>query len=270
MHRRYFSVAFLAANFCQLGNAAESFFENIAWVPSAAVHMQNLQFDQRLFKGSSSLPASASGDLEVNLPVLALGLTAFYERYYVAIEREDSVDDALTSTTVPFTGGKSSVGLEDLSLTFGMRLSDGLRGYVGYRDAETVIKNITGFPSPPQTPRYEQNYQEDGIVLGARYDMPVLELGTLSFDASYAILDGVYEDNFATAGRNFEYDGDSEGFKIGARWSALLTKRIAYHLDLRYQRYEFDGNDANGNFAGAEVEIDQQVLSYGAGLEWLF
>ena len=50
----------------------------------------------------------------------------------------------------------------------------------------------------------------------------------------------------------------------------MLTKRIAYHLDLRYQRYEFDGNDANGNFAGAEVEIDQQVLSYGAGLEWLF
>lgn len=268
MKRKLLAVACAAATFGQMGYAEESFFDKVTWAPTAGVQMKNLSFDQDLIGGGSVL-ADASGDFEVDMPVLSLGLTAVYDRYYIAIKRDDSFDDALTNTTVPFTGGKSSVQREDLSLTFGMNVADGINAFFGYMDGETTLKNITGFASA-QSPRYEQQYQEDGFFIGASFNLPLQEIGTITFSTAYAFMDGVYEDNFATVGQDFEYEGDSEGLSLGVTWSAPLTERIGYYVDLRYQAYDFEGDDANGNFAGSEVETEEEMLTYSAGLQWYF
>ena len=268
MKRKTLVAACSALAFSQAGYSEESFFDKVTWAPTAGVQMKNLSFDQDLIKGTSSL-ANASGDFEVDMPVLSLGLTAVYDRFYIAIKRDDSFDDALTTTSVPFTGGKSSVQREDMSLTFGMNVAEGVNAFIGYMEGETTLKNITGFAST-QNPRYSQEYQEDGFFVGASYNLPVENVGTLTFSTAYAFMDGVYEDNFATAGQDFEYDGDSEGLSLGITWSAPLTESIGYYIDLRYQQYDFEGEDANGNFAGSEVETEEQMLTYSAGLQWYF
>jgi hypothetical protein len=258
-----------AVSFSQLVYSAESFFDKLTLAPTVAVKMKNLSFDLDHIKGTSSLLASASGDFEVHMPVLSLGLTAAYDRFYIAIKRDDSFDDALTTSTVPFTGGKSTVQREDMNLTFGMNVAGGVNIFVGYMDGETTLTNITGFAST-QSPRYTQEYQEDGFFAGASYNLPVEEVGTLTFSTAYAFMDGVYEDNFATQGRVLEYDGDSEGMSLGVTWSAPLTERIGYFIDLRYQSYYFEGDAANGNFVGSEVEAEEEMLTYSAGLQWYF
>ncbi len=270
MKKTLLAASISAMAFSQMAYAEDSFWSKITWAPTAGVQMKNLSFDQDLNDPNNLAGGTRSGDFEVDMPVLSLGLTAVYDRFYVAIKRDDSFDDALTNTTVPFTGGKSSVEREDMSLTFGMNVVTGLNVFVGYMDGETTLKNITGFASA-QTPRYTQEYKEDGLFTGVSYSLPIKEMGTLSFSTAYAFMDGTYEDNFNGApNQDFEYDGDSEGLSLGVTWSAPITETIGYYLDLRYQQYDFEGDDANGNFPTTDVETEEKLLTYSAGLQWYF
>ena len=250
MKRKALATAITAVALSPAGLSAESFFDKVSWVPGAGIQVKNLDFNLDRIAGGSGL-TSASGEFDVDMLVLAVGLTAVYDRYYIALRREDSVDDALTNTTVPLTGGKSSIQREDTSLALGITMVDGLNVYVGYMAGETTIKNITGFRST-QSPRYTQKYREDGFFVGASYSLPIQNLGTMSLSAGYAFMDGAYDDNDAL---KFDYDGNADGLSVGATWSAPLTTRIGYYLDLRYQIYEFDGDDANGN---AQYRNDDQ------------
>lgn len=273
MKRKLIATACAAVTFSSLGYAEESFFDKVTWAPTVGVQMRNLSFDQDLNDPANLTGLGAgtsSGDFEVDMPVLSLGLTAVYDRYYVALKRDDSFDDALTNTSVPFTGGKSSVQREDMSITFGMNVIPNVNVFIGYMDGETTLKNITGFV-PPQSSRYTQEYKEDGLFIGTSYALPVQDVGTLSFSFAYAFMDGTYEDNFAAfPNLDFEYEGDSEGLSLGVTWSAPLTETVGYYVDLRFQQYDFEGDDGNGNFPGTDVETEEQIVTYSAGLQWYF
>lgn len=263
------AVACALVTVAQSGFSAESFFAKIEWEPVFGLQMKNLGFQADSLKGTSSLPADAGGRFDVDMASASLGLTASYEDYYLTLNFEDSIDESFTSTTIPFAGTQAAVKYEDLDIIFGTHVVFGIKTFLGYSKDEVISKTVTSTLAA-QSPRYVQTFKEDGFFVGASYSLPIYDKGTVSFSASYAFLDGVYDDNFTSPGLDFEYEGDSEGSNVELVWRAPLTEKMSYFVDLRYQVYSFEGDDGNGNFRGSKVEIEKKIGSYGAGLQWNF
>jgi hypothetical protein len=287
------TAATLALAFPQVAAAAG---DGITWVPQIGFQYKQLEFKQD-FTG----PVTDNGSVEADLPSVSLSLTALYNKFYVAVKYEDSLGDPSGYSDVTFTNSETNVDREDLSVTFGYNVWGNGNIFVGYMVGETTLKPTPICPSqdyyqgPPPAehdctsswlfggdgnfafdaflngdPDYKQSYKEDGVYLGGSYGWKVAQMGTLSVSLAYAKLDTVYKDNF-THGDSLvpgKFTGDADGFSLGLNWSAPLTSRVGYYLDVRTQQYKMDSKDATGYWSGVAVETEENILAFTAGIQW--
>ena len=123
---------------------------------------------------------------------------------------------------------------------------------------------------------YKQEYREDGWVIGAGYSW-IVGPGALSFSAAYADMDGRYTDNFGDAhptphlARLANLSGDSTGTSLSLRWSAPISDRVSYYLDLRQQSYDLDStNGVSGAWREAivaEVHQKEKMTGFTMGIQ---
>ncbi len=135
---------------------------------------------------------------------------------------------------------------------------------------------------------YKQDYIERGPFLGVSYGIAAGEAGTLSFSLAYAHMDGEYTDNAndrdnlwanppldpnATSTLlKFNYEGTTEGLSVGATWTGSLGDYSSYFTDLRYQRYEMEGEDATGAavLSGISLRTVEQMVGLTLGIKFYF
>ena len=287
MQRKHLSAALLGAGL--ITTPITALAAGWSFVPSIGFELKNLAFDQDL-----SVPAfgrDLSGDLSVNLPTVALSFVAAYDRFYLSLKYENSFESSADSdvpgtAAIDFsaspplvTEAETSVTRTDFSIAFGYNAWRSLNVFVGYLDGETELT-----PDAVTTPggatnfaqrqwnaggsTYRQTYQEAGGFLGASYGWVIGEAGTISVSGAYAFMKGTYKDNFING--DFKYQGDSQGLSLGVTWSATLSERVGYFVDLRRQAYDFDGSDKTGNpdFADSDVKTQEVITGLTAGIQW--
>ncbi|QIB65928.1 hypothetical protein [Kineobactrum salinum] len=278
------------------GASADNLMQDVTWVPQIGVQWKTLEFEQGLV--NDSLGFSDSGDFDADLPTLTLAFTAIYGKGYVSFKYEDSINDISTNSDVPFTDADTSVDRTDYSVTLGYNVWKGANVFVGYMEGETTLEPGPRCPTDVTQAAvcdgsagglslggnlaqdhlllglspYRQNYEEDGWFLGASYAWKIADKGTLSVSLAYADLEAKYVDNYLLgvegANENFIFDGDSDGLSYGVSWSAPLTSRVGYYLDIRRQSYDMRVNESSGNFPGLVVDTDETMTAFSAGLQF--
>lgn len=203
-------------------------FENLTIITSAAYQNKNLSFDQK-YSGA----ANNRAEFSVDLPMLSLGVTTVYKKFFASLKWESNLSDTSTSTNetdrstvgqanlIALPDSKVEVGREDISLTFGFNVWKSANIFIGYLDGKTTLTpnpfcgdfqttstdlcgrlNRAGFQYALEDeglvanqPTYEQEYTEKGLFLGGSYGFNINDIGTLSVSLAYASMDGKYEDN---------------------------------------------------------------------------
>ena len=233
-------------------------------VPSIGYVTKNLDFKEKL---TNSLGESVKGDLDVDVPVIQLGLALGYGDFGFAVKYEDSNDDIVASTDVPEAGPQTRVSREDISFTLNYKVSPSFSVFVGYMKGETEFT-----PLPFTGTDGLGGIEEDGLFYGAAYGIPFKELGgKLTFSVAFADLDGSYEDNYLPdQDGDFDFEGDSTGLSLAVSWSGKLSKNVGYSLDLRKHSFEMDGKDKSGNFLGSKVETEEDITSMSASVRYIF
>ena len=268
----------------------------VVWVPSVGFQMKTLDFDQELKGGVAPI----EGELSIDIPTAQLGMTAIKDKFFASFKIDVGLTDSSTLSTVPYTNAyddgtgfigpasSSEVERDDMALTFGYSIRDNINVFVGYMEGKTTItpdvtiaSDISG--SAPNLAwrmdaggfgAYEQEYSEDGFFVGASYAKPIEGKGTLAFSIAYADLDADYEDNYLQAGPggsnlDFAVDGSATGISLAASWTGPITDRLSYYFDARQQSYDMDGKDSNGNFPGLEIETEETIIAFAAGLRFV-
>lgn len=215
-------------------------------------------------------------------------LTIKYDHTFTDVSTDTDEEPVITSSGNARyfwqpPGTDMQVEREDKNITIGYNVSGGLNIFAGYMDGETTItppptcqNPIIYTPFPPVTQiycqaynfawlrlrdhntnnpgqpldDYVQTYTEEGPYIGFSYAWQPMELGTLSFSAAYAQMDGTFSDNIGVGGAgSFNAEGDVDGVSVGLTWSQPLSERTAYFIDVRRQEYDMDSKDEQSGIA---------------------
>jgi hypothetical protein len=181
-------------------------------------------------------------------PFLQASLAAISGNYYVAINGETDVLDEgsdlkvdqqrspglAVSISRPYTKSVD-VGRHDLGVTVGWRGIEHVALFGGFKYGKTEFDDDA----------VAHEFVASGPLLGASYTVP-FDSGALTLGGAFARMSGRYdEDGSATMLLADEAEGDANGFSAFINWSAPLTERLRYLIDLRWQRYDFDGRDTS-------------------------
>lgn len=285
-----------ASSLLYTSHAMASFWDEVTLIPSIAYQNKHIDFDQEYTAGKF---AGRQSEFSTDIPTVNLTGTAVYDRFYLSYKFEKELTSATTGVdetpergnqkyflNTP-AGDETDIEREDQSITFGYNAWQNLNVFVGYMKGKTTLSPDAMCPGICTTPManlaydhhvvnigsYEQEYTEEGFFAGLSYGYRVSDIGTLSASIAYASMDGQYKDNYAALpAENFDFEGDSTGFSIGLTWSAPLTDRVGYFVDLRRQAYSMDAKDQTGHaqWLGSEVETDETMLSATAGIQLYF
>jgi hypothetical protein len=273
----------------------------VTFVTSIGYQHKLLDFDQHYTAGVNS---TRSIEFEARIPTANISFTTAYKRLFAALKYETSLtesnvsaDESTNSTNLYYLnipGENTEVTREDMSLTLGYNVWNRLNLFVGYMKGKTELSPqpgctwigpATSCATPPGLlnlaldhqvdglPEYQQTYEEDGPYIGASYAWQIADVGSLSFSAAYADMDGEYRDNYSSfANQHFKYTGDSTGTSYGLTWTAPLGEQSNYFIDLRRQEYDMDAKDDTGFaiFSGAEVETEETMTGITAGIQAYF
>ncbi len=282
-----------------LATSAAHAENEFTFIPSIAYQNKHLEFDQEYTAG---VLENRKAEFSVDIPTVSLTATGVYGKFYASLKYETELSEASTAvdedphSSDPILGQRyllntpegdeTLVGRDDQSLTIGMNVIDNLNIFLGYMEGTTTLTpdamcanictqpwNIAYDHQVAGIREYQQEYNEEGPFIGASYGYRIADIGTLSGSIAYAKMDGSYKDNYAAvADENFKYAGDSTGFSLGITWSAPLTERVGYFLDLRRQSYSMDGKDKTGNagLSDSEVTTDETMINLTAGIQMYF
>jgi len=177
-------------------------------------------------------------------PFLQGVFVANFDTFYVGVNGETGVtlsdvdidvaaqrSDGLTGIDVEPYSDEARVERTDLGISAGWRGIENTVLFFGYKTGETDFDDS----------RLSRSFSEHGPLLGASFTFAV-DQGALTFGGAYATLDGTYDEGAATGAFVEDVDGDAGGFSVFANWSAPLTQQLRYVIDLRWQRYKFDGD----------------------------
>lgn len=181
-------------------------------------------------------------------PFLQASVAAIADNYYIAINGETDVLDEGSDVDVtaqrspglafdtaqPYTES-ADVGRNDLGITIGWRGIERVALFGGFKYGKT---DFDGDATAVE-------FTASGPLLGASYSVP-FDHGVLTLGGAFARLSGNYdEDSGAAKLQAGEVDGDANGFSTFINWSAPLNDRLRYLVELRWQRYDFDGSDSS-------------------------
>jgi len=289
----------------QMNESADASSDEFTFIPSIGYQHKRLKFEQEYTAGFNQ---GRTAEFDATIPTLNTSFTIAKSRLFLTFKYETDLADASVTTkenTAGFLayqlnipGGSTEVEREDMSLTLGYNVWKSLNIFVGYMKGKTELTPDAGcgFSAPDSgcldagfnpTPsarlnlaldhqysgltNYQQTYEEEGPYIGLSYAWQIADIGSLSFSAAYAKMDGEYQDNYAAiANENFKYTGDSTGTSFGLTWTAPLGESSNYFIDIRKQKYDMDADDDNGNFPGAAVETKETMKGLTAGVQFYF
>jgi hypothetical protein len=217
-------------------------------------------------------------------PFLQANIAGISGNYYFAVNGETDLRDEGSDVDVSpqrspglaynladsYTDKNVDVNRDDLGVTVGWRGIERVALFVGFRYDKT---NFDGTSA--------RQFISSGPLVGASYSIST-DRGLLTFGGAFARLSGTYdEDSPNDRLMAQKIDGDANGFSAFINWSAPLTDRLRYLVELRWQRYDFDGSDSwicgsctNGLVESEPMFVDQDFsvreTLYGAGVNIVY
>lgn len=219
-------------------------------------------------------------------PFMQASVAAIRGDYYVALNGETDVVDEGSDVSVdaqrspglaynvadPYTDSNVDVGRNDLGITLGWRGIDHVALFAGFKYGRTEFDGDAA----------AREFVASGPLVGASYSF-AFESGVLTLGGAFARMSGTFDEG-SDGSRLLaeEIDGDANGFSTFINWSAPLTERLRYVVDVRWQRYDFDGSDSlvchncsNGLVDPPEpMRVDKEFnvreTLYGAGIGLLY
>lgn len=285
---------FLPALNAQAEEVTTSFWEDVLIASSAGVTLKNISLDKDFGTNSKF----GAGSVDTNFTALNLGITFVYDRYFLGFVSDIPVITGEETNSVPFAGPVAELERVDHSLLAGYAYSNEITLFAGWKYGGTELTpspflftdddgaspcdqdgecNLAMTNSSP----YVQKYNEQGFYLGGNYQLQVLEASSVTFSAAYAFMQGEYKDNCSVNGDDcaFDFDGPARGVSLGARYTQPLQENMVAFVDFKYQSYLFEGDDKTGKSSldvreevrvDPSVEVEEKVMSLGAGINYVF
>lgn len=200
--------------------------------------------------------------------------------YYVAVNGETDVQDegsdikvdqvrsdglAVNLADPHYVDKDVDVSRDDFGVTIGWRGIERVALFGGFKYGKTDFDGVVA-----------REFVAYGPLLGASYSIP-FDASVLTLGGAFARLSGTYDESDSVLLLAEEIDGDANGFSAFINWSAPLTQHLRYLVELRWQRYDFDGDDslncrcANRLFdPSTQIHLDKDFsvreTLYGAGV----
>lgn len=239
----------------QEGSAAEAGQSAVTFIPSVALGYRNLEFTPAYINGVQK------GKVDDSFLNMNAAATLVYRKVFFNLSYDTNLTDGEISTGNDSVIGTASLERSDLAATLGMSVFKNTSLFVGYKFGTTnILPDPNDANMGQRSSGYEQEYEESGFFIGGSYSLDFKNKGSLIGSIAYAQMDGEYTDNATSSA--LKYDGDTEGFSYGARWVGLLSQDFDYFIDLKMNRYEFEGRD---NTFG-RIDSEQNITTISAGI----
>jgi hypothetical protein len=206
----------------------------------------------------------SGGDLKTDYISLNFGVTyitpnAFY--FDLGVKQDTSASWNTVELNEGFNDGKDEdYSRDDITLTIGKALDNGVQIFAGYQDssANITLPNIwveSGYVE-------EEEIDVNGFFVGVGKSFKIGE-GSFNLNASYGWMDGTLVD----ANGNDWDSTDGGGYSLGASYTRFLTESISLNLELKRQKYSYD-YDTEG--AIILTSGDDQMTMVGVNLVYQF
>lgn len=244
------------------------FTEEVAFVPTLSFAQKSLDFDGVL-------------DEKLDFPMLNLGLSATYRRYYFSVNFEKSLETQTLVQDVSIGGSNISqaaggeVDRKEQTYTLGFRVLDNLSVFGGYIDGQTDAKFTVRYEDPNISDQeLNETYAEDGPFLGVSTGLQVGQWGRVGFSVAYALLSAENDKvrvEKGVAGQSGQViattvEGDTTGLSYSVSWSGSAgrfisgLKNLYYVAAYKINAYEFDPDNKD---EGDKVDEKWQSISVG-------
>ncbi|MFL0811171.1 MAG: hypothetical protein K6L76_12210 [Agarilytica sp.] len=244
-------------------------FENVTVITSAAFQNKNLSFDQK-YSGA----ANNKAEFSVDMPMLSLGTTVVYKKFFTSLKWESNLSDTSTSTKetdrstvgevnlIALPDSRVEVGREDISLTFGYNVWKSANIFIGYLSGKTTLKpnpfcgdfvrvsDQNDLDNSPDAPSlisrcdrqnragFQYALEDEGLVNNQpTYEQEYTESG-LFLGGSY----GFSFDDYGTLSLSFAYASMTGKYKDNARDGGVV-------LDDSFKAFNYKGDSTGTSIA---------------------
>jgi len=252
------------------------FFQPRVWV-GATNH--NLSYNTQSFL-DGKLKSTEHTDVKVTIPMVGLGTTFVYNRFFLDMYVQKNVDKGNDTKSpnrsaggISITAQDQFVEREDYSAALGYRISDRWTGFAGYRMGKTVYDEVNK-RSDGKSLSTENTFEASGPFVGLSYTYPISNYGQLGVNVGYAQLDGEYNQTFATQ----PYLGSSTGLTYGINWRGKIHKSLGYGISVDRYEYSFDFDPLFGEVTTVDgkkptksvMEAQEKFLTFKFTLSYTF
>lgn len=207
----------------------------------------------------------SGGDLKTDYMSLNLGATyitpsAFY--FDLGFKQDTSASWNTVELTDDFNDGKDEdYTRDDLTVTIGKVLDNGVQLFAGYQDSSATI-------ALPEISWVQEGYVEEeemdvsGFFLGVGKSFKVGE-GSINLNLAYGFMDGTLVD---AQGRSWD-STDGDGYSLGASYTRFLTESFSLNFEVKQQKYSYEYD------TGGETILtsgDDEMTMIGANLVYQF
>ena len=195
---------------------------------------------------------------DTNFPSIKFGLTGAYGKLFsnISFETNLSTGSSQVSSKFQTLGDTAEIKRDDLSVTIGYKVWDSLSIFSGYKYGNSDI-DIASLSLNSQN---SFEIIANGFFTGVSYALNIGP-GNIGIKGSYAWIDSELDTN------NVDYDGEGNGYNVGAKWIAPLAGKVFYSVDIDYHSYEYDDLRSNGN---SFADIEENQISGRIGILYQF
>lgn len=215
-----------------------------------------------------------------NFTTVDLSATGAIDRYFVTLNAESSVKDAVL-TDGRENNGPTSYSRQDYNITFGYNFDfatvfGGLR--TGNTDAKyaTLTSSVVGTETIYKLENKAFGTQSSGFYLGISKGFRFEGKGNLSASLAVASLDGtvslsepfVDTSVFLVGSPPPEnINGSAIGTSIGITWSGKVSDNVDYSLSLKSNQFKFTDDVL---FGGLDLSYQENFTTFSLGLTHFF
>lgn len=207
----------------------------------------------------------SGGDLKSDYMSLNLGATyitpnAFYVD--LGFKQDTSASWNTVELNPDFNDGKDeNYSRDDLTLTIGKALDNGMQIFAGYQDSSATI-------ALPKISWVQAGFVEEeeidisGYFFGVGKSFKVGE-GSVNLNAAYGFMEGTLVD---ATGQSWD-STDGDGYSLGASYTRFLTESFSLNFELKRQKYSYK-YDTGG--AIILTSGDDEMTMFGANIVYQF
>ena len=206
----------------------------------------------------------SGGDLKTDYMSLNLGATYITpSAFYLDLGFKQDISASWNTVELtPFNDGKDEeYTRDDLTITIGKVLDNGMQLFAGYQDSSATI-------ALPEISWGSEGYVDEeemdvsGFFLGVGKSFKVGE-GSINLNLAYGLMDGTLVD---AEGRSWD-STDGDGYSLGASYTRFLTESFSLNFEVKKQKYSYE-YDTGG--ATILTSGDDEMTMIGANLVYQF